>query len=319
MIFVRRPPDPGLAIYLPSAAPTKTNASQREIAAAIDFFTNKINFAKNVKLCKEKFTFRIYKDPDLGDKLETIFKGKCAYCESYYGAVTPKEIEHFRPKSEISLEDGTTFVPGYFWLGSEWTNLLTSCVDCNRARRHNVPGQTKKAKLGKGSQFPLDDETKRVRKHRADLKAEERVRLLINPCSDRPEGLLDFDDEGLVHPVFGASSFKGRKAKTSIDVYALQRKGLVEARKALLNLFMTHVATLRYLLSSHNRMVAERKRAAILAESRDEINRVSEQLHAMTSPGAPYLALLRAYIRRGEKNGIFDDLKRFGVNLMDLL
>jgi uncharacterized protein (TIGR02646 family) len=200
---------------------------------AFAHFTDPKNYADEQKLTKSKFNFTLYKDPDLAKALEAVLGKKCAYCESCFAHVTPKDIEHFRPKSEITTKDGT-LQPGYYWLAGDWDNLLVSCADCNRSRKHEVPGQPKKVKLGKDTQFPLSNESQRVRSQ-SSLAAEDAVRLLLNPCTDDPEVHLMFNEEGLILPRPDAQGVPSRMGEVSIFVYALQRKALVEERRVVLN------------------------------------------------------------------------------------
>ena len=79
---------------------------------------------------KEKFAFKVYRQRYVKEALEKIFFKKCAYCESLYVVTTPVDIEHFRPKSAVKV--GRQKKLGYYWLASEWTNLLPSCNKCNR-------------------------------------------------------------------------------------------------------------------------------------------------------------------------------------------
>jgi uncharacterized protein (TIGR02646 family) len=145
---------------------TQVTKAEQELEKAVAFFTDPARFLNEQKLTTDTFTFAVYKDPEIQDQLEAIFGTKCAYCETDFGAVTPKDIEHFRPKSEITVAaDQDALVPGYYWLAGEWSNLLVSCPDCNRGRKHEVPGQPKKVLLGKKTQFPLSDEQQRARKH----------------------------------------------------------------------------------------------------------------------------------------------------------
>jgi uncharacterized protein (TIGR02646 family) len=60
-----------------------------------------------------------YKHPQIKQTLETMFHGKCAYCESYILNVDYGDIEHFKPKSKFSH------------LAVKWDNLLLSCKKCN--------------------------------------------------------------------------------------------------------------------------------------------------------------------------------------------
>lgn len=120
----------------------KITRAQDELAQAIAFFTDPANFKNDqndTKVSKKTCTFKVYRDPAVIKALEAVFGAKCAYCESRFAHVTPKDIEHFRPKSAIENKDSPPLLPGYFWLAGEWTNLLVSCPDCNRARNREVP------------------------------------------------------------------------------------------------------------------------------------------------------------------------------------
>lgn len=61
--------------------------------------------------------------------LDSMFSGKCAYCEVVIGVVATAHIEHFRPKHR------------YVSLTYTWDNFLLSCPKCND-------------KAHKGTKFP---------------------------------------------------------------------------------------------------------------------------------------------------------------------
>ena len=248
MIRIRRGPLPSsLRVYVATLvgnAGQKISPAEQENEFASSFFTDPMNYAKDKKLTEKSFTFRIYKDPELAAALEGVFGKKCAYCESRFAHVTPKDIEHFRPKSEIDT-GSAKLVPGYYWLAGDWDNLLVSCPDCNRGRRFEVPGQPKRVKLGKATQFPLLREAGRIRNANPGVASEEALRLLINPCRDRPERHLTFDQEGLVDPRLDTLGKASKKGEASIAAYALQRKELVEERKRVLNSLILLVEQLR--------------------------------------------------------------------------
>lgn len=60
-----------------------------------------------------------YKHTQVKTALETMFSGKCAYCESHITHVDYGDIEHFRPKSKF---------PNHCF---DWNNLLLACGICN--------------------------------------------------------------------------------------------------------------------------------------------------------------------------------------------
>jgi uncharacterized protein (TIGR02646 family) len=294
---------------------TSVTKAEEELENATAFFTNPSNYVNEVKLTKTGFNFTVYKNPELTRALARIFGTKCAYCESRFGAVTPREIEHFRPKSEIETGSGS-LRPGYFWLAGEWDNLLVSCVDCNRPRYHQVPGQPEEVKLGKGTQFPLSDESKRVRSRGIPLADEELVRELLNPCVDSPEQHLTFDDDGLIHPMVTANGDESVMGSKSIFVCALQRKGLVENRLVVLNDLKFKISQLIFLTKNQNEL---KKTGSSVAANAAQIRAATHALKELFKRDAPYQAMLRYWLRVGKERGDFDILMQFGIDLLDLI
>nr|WP_220572359.1 retron system putative HNH endonuclease [Gluconobacter oxydans] len=175
------------------------------------------------------FTFSAYAEPGVRKALRDLFHGKCAYCEAFYDDTQTEDVEHFRPKGRIDSPSGK-LSPGYWWLAATWSNLLPSCARCNR--RNTVmlyDGST--VHIGKGNRFPIDDETKRARNENDETNE---VALLINPCTDDPRDYLQFevkDENCLIRPhAEDKATLAYRRASTSIDVYGLNRAGLVKQR-----------------------------------------------------------------------------------------
>ncbi|HEX3526538.1 MAG TPA: hypothetical protein VH988_05685 [Thermoanaerobaculia bacterium] len=314
---------PGLKVYTSKSVKaldgvTKVTKAEQELERAIAFFMDPNRFSNEKKLTRDTFTFAVYKDPEIQEKLAAVFGTKCAYCETDFGPVTPKDIEHFRPKSEITA-GRTTLIPGYFWLAGEWDNLLVSCPDCNRGRKHEVPGQPEKTTLGKETQFPLSDEQHRAR-NRAPLVNEETVRLLLNPCgNDEPEKHLMFDDQGLIHPRPDANNVPSGAGTMSIAVYALRRKPLVENRLKELNRFRLLFENLNHLVKNHNDLRSLGASQAMLDNNGAQIARVKSAMVEMLGPKGQYLAMLRDWIRRAKANGECALLEQFGIDLTTLI
>ncbi|WP_429072694.1 hypothetical protein [Aeromonas veronii] len=176
------------------------------------------------------YPFKNYKEPDVVMALNTLFHNKCAYCESKITNTGPIDVEHFRPKGKI---EGEPNHPGYWWLATEWTNLLVSCIDCNRGRHQkllsSVDGQqlTQSEQLsGKHDHFPVA--AQRATCATDDHSLEDP--LLIDPTRVDPGDHLEWKivaDHALVIP---ASQY----GQTSIDLFGLNRSKLVEARQELL-------------------------------------------------------------------------------------
>lgn len=178
------------------------------------------------------YDFDAYRDREVLAALNTLFNSKCAYCEGYYRATSPTDIEHFRPKGRVSNEARHK---GYWWLASTWNNLLASCILCNREQHnelfnfitadwHHAP-----IKSGKVDHFPLSGPY-RAFTETDDLTQEDP--LLIDPTERDPAEYISWKKmEGLkvVVPLHEADTTT-RYAQTSIQVYGLNRRPLVEDR-----------------------------------------------------------------------------------------
>lgn len=188
------------------------------------------------------FEFKAYRNPDVKLRLEELFRGKCAYCETSYAANSPVDVEHFRPKG-APAEDPSH--PGYWWLAMEWTNLLPSCIDCNRRREQLIMDDSASLSAlwqsshearrratelaGKGRSFPVAG----TRARPEDRSLEGEGHLLLDPSRDDPSEHLDFKVVGrgaisLAVPVGGAGP--SRRGAVTIQAFGLNRLALVQER-----------------------------------------------------------------------------------------
>jgi uncharacterized protein (TIGR02646 family) len=176
-----------------------------------------------------EFTFEAYKHQTVKDALEDLFGRKCAYCESDIKAVHPSEIEHYRPKGRIVEWNPVTKKldrqTGYYWLAARWSNLLVSCIDCNRRRKHK-DANGKLMKSGKADYFPLATGSARA-SNDAALVGE--VPMLLNPCEDDPRKHLEFTDAGGIKPR-QTNGFADARGAETIKLLGLARGGLIESR-----------------------------------------------------------------------------------------
>lgn len=229
---------------LPASLSSERAVAERE--AVLAFYTDWDGEAKFTK-------FNAYRGLDVKAALEGAFGHKCAYCESYYGATQPVAIEHYRPKGEVVI-NGTKTPPGYYWLASDWDNLLPSCTDCNSARGQELPTGTRTA--GKANDFPLASEKTRATKPGEEAQED---RLLLHPCRDFPEKHLSFVwgtgsvDDGWVQPGRSPSGRASAKGKATIEVCALQRRGLVAARRDRILELLAHLESV---VEAHDNVVA---------------------------------------------------------------
>ena len=210
MIKVRRP-----------RGPKQLREPAAEVAAER---TEALRVFRLKKKLKKEFKFGVYRKPYVKEAIEKVFHRKCAYCETFYIVNSPVDVEHFRPKGAVVVEKEKK--PGYYWLASEWTNLLPSCIKCNRKNTYLMPNN-KRETLGKQNYFPLADE-----KRRAKRPGQERNEkpLLLNPFDDKPWEHLEFSDDGIVRATLNRRGKPSDKGETSIRIYALCRPELVERR-----------------------------------------------------------------------------------------
>ena len=217
-------------IIPPSVLTEATELGQVEKSKAIEHLSKHFQDDAIDLQIVGKFPFKACKHSSVKEALESLFKGKCAYCESRYVNIHPVDIEHWRPKAMVLIyEEGSEKRHGYYWLAADWNNLLPSCIDCNRIRKHFDYSEKKIINLGKGNWFPLAVKENRTVRHDRFTPEEP---LLLNPCEDDPELYLEFHEEGFISPKPDHNGQPYEKALASIRFYALNRLSLVEERKA---------------------------------------------------------------------------------------
>ncbi|GEM44708.1 hypothetical protein [Deinococcus cellulosilyticus] len=192
---------------------------------------------ENPAIGKHEARSSVYGHDQVRMALEKLFYGKCAYCETRItGAVW--DIEHYRPKGAVANCPGH---PGYYWLIYDWNNLLPSCAPCNQnlSDRPLWDDPTRIAAAGKFTQFPLKDETKRVRHPSGNLLDE--APLLLHPCVDHPEAEIKYSPLGRIIER-GASD----RLKATIRICNLKRRRLVRNRHSAIQ------RTIRLLRLIHN-------------------------------------------------------------------
>jgi hypothetical protein len=268
---------------------------------------------------KGSFEFSVYKHEEVKKQLALLFHGKCAYCETFYPASAPVDIEHYRPKGAVS-ED--SMHPGYWWLGMSWENLLPSCIDCNRKRKQRVvSGSTSLAELyangglgvstmtstlsGKKDSFPLMMGSTHVRSETASLGNEKP--LLLDPTQDDPMDHLHFHIDlksplGLI--LAGRPGHTSERGATSIQIYGLNRLGLVQDRTRVLRQleFMGSLAIeLGNIIEDlKSPPVASALRTSTIQNIPQRLqllqDRIFGEIRQMAHPTAPYSTMVQSWI-----------------------
>ena len=151
------------------------------------------------------FDHRIYRNSDVVKALLDLFESRCAFCESMLAENA--EVVHFRPASRAMALNGDVSPEHYWWLVYEWQNLYPACIDCYKA---------------KGTRFPIARQ--RANPEAAGRSLDVEGPLLVDPCT------------GSVGQAFatltdGALSPWSREGEKTIEIFALNRPQLVEARR----------------------------------------------------------------------------------------
>lgn len=149
----------------------------------------------------------------------------CAKC--WYSEASLQEcegqVEHYRPKKRLSGAGHD----GYWWRAFDWENLRLAHPTVNRRKTDYLTGK----RVGKGSYFPLRDETSRAQ-NRAEEANE--VPVLLDPVVPTDARLICFSEgSGAPCPRYRKDQdvWLHRRAEESIDYYHLD-EGTWNAKRA---------------------------------------------------------------------------------------
>jgi uncharacterized protein (TIGR02646 family) len=154
---------------------------------------------------------------ELAANLAELRKRKCWYSESINPA-SDKNVDHFRPKSRVAEDPDHE---GYWWKAFDWRNYRYASQWCNQRRVEGENGTSG----GKSDHFPLQAGSFRARQ-------EERV-MLLDPVDPEDWKLLTFRPDGHPAPAKAVGTPEHERATTSIEVYHLHCKELVDGRRLL--------------------------------------------------------------------------------------
>lgn len=263
---------------------------EAETKDAIRFFGDPINHHSKYRKTGKRGAridegYSVYSDTKVRKILLEMFHGKCAYCESKITAIYNGDIEHFRPKGKI--QEANPKKPGYYWLASDWENLLFACPFCNQTNTHEIfeGGVIKEVVLGKLDQFPLTSERHRLNHMHGNIyftdhiaykqafDLEESERLLLNPCiDDNIESFFKYGDDGAIIINDGLSPIERQKSETSIRVYALHRLNLSQARHEKIIQIKAQIRRVEQAIKNYNdHSDTEEKRTWFEGIMRDEM------------------------------------------------
>ncbi|MGO4570173.1 hypothetical protein AB4Z52_35400 [Rhizobium sp. 2YAF20] len=266
-------------------------------ARAIELLKARKHFVDDKQL--DGFKFTAYKIGKVA--LKGLTGGHCAYCEAYYDVTSPVDLEHFRPKGAI--ETATDRIsPGYWWLAAVWENLLPSCIRCNREETQALYDGTL-VKVGKGERFPIFDEADRASAENGEKS--ERP-FLIDPAGEEPADYIKFVEENgycIAKCVDESETTEdGQRARASIDIYGLNREGLVSDRSRQMLRAKASLRLLELAMAEFDRLGAAGQPTDFVELS---ITRETELLGSFTSGADRFTGMMRRLI--------FPELIRMGI------
>jgi hypothetical protein len=234
------------------------------------------------------FEFEVYRDKEVKQRLSQLFHNKCAYCEFRYAAGITGDVEHYRPKGRIDGEDGKSVWPGYYWLATDWDNLLPSCRLCNSPTKLTdlIGGQERT--MGKANFFPLEPGSRRAKKKR-DLEAERP--LILNPCKHDPSEHLEFFEKNGHKALIRGKTEAGRR---TVEICGLNRAELVRERLEILS----QLETLMFDIQRAYRRLKNASDQMQKDDFQSEIGEKRKQLHEFEEPDRNFSALARSEIKR---------------------
>ncbi len=271
-----------------------------ERQAAIAYFT------ENQKITGFGYWKR-YSSREVRAALIELFSRKCAYCETAFMASSPIEVEHYRPKSVVLVQDDEGNFSeryGYYWLSADWENLLLSCIDCNRQRYHET-SEDEEELGGKKNLFPVIDEEKRA-KRPGEEKNEEKYRLLLDPCRDHhPEEHLEFTEEGIVKPAIQSDGQVSKMGEETLRVYGLWRPYLKEQREIHCRIILDQISridSLQKLLNDLVKKLQEEPDDNSIKQMKKSVEQLLElemgKLREFQSSEKPYAGMVRQIVKK---------------------
>ena len=159
---------------------------------------------------------RRYKLLDIKNKLQQIYKSKCAYCEH---RLEELHVERYRPKSI------------YFWLAYSWDNLLLACPTCNKRKGNHFQIR------GPQIHFIETEQTLKDINNLSTAYDRSEKPLLVNPEKRDPKDHIAFSKQGEI--------FSDQEEFIyTIETCGLNRPALIDDRRKILNDFQVKIVSI---------------------------------------------------------------------------
>lgn len=249
---------------------------------------------------RSQFITKFFKDnsalwTELKQCMAQPVPAKCWYSE-VQRAVPDLEIDHFRPKNAVCGCEHE----GYWWLAFEWENFRISSPMANK-RRTDVRAGTVD---GKGTHFPLCDESKRVSDNPPSSIRNEKP-LLLDPFDAADVMLLDYAVEsGKAVEKYKESEHKVKylRAKKSIELYHLNEGTLITQRSERGVALKTKADRIEELFSR------EENGEQLSDKESEELSQLQNEVANYVNATAEYSAFFRALLKQLGNRGWNDEL-----------
>lgn len=146
-----------------------------------------------------------YKQSDAKQRLKSLYRGKCAFCEQ---CIEQFHVEHFRPKRI------------YYWLAYSWDNLLAVCAVCNQYKSDHFETLRERVSLAKDELSP--DQIHQL----TETYNEQEGNRLVCPEREAVDAQLTFEKDGGLHS-------EDERVRYTIETCRLNRNNLKDQRKKL--------------------------------------------------------------------------------------
>jgi len=206
--------------------------------------------------------------PNIRRTINSKTNSKCAYCEVKLHE-NNSQISHFRPTSSSAQLNGKTSKDHYWWLATEWSNLIPVCFECNTFKRNLFPTANRRTTIQYSDKKEL-------------FKTEKPI--IVDPEIENPEEHFYYEISG---NYLGQIQPYNSRAKHTINILGLNRKNLLEARRVVIDQYKTLIDQL-------------------LGPKQNEESRIKDLLNWFRNTNDEYLGLKRYLIKEALKSQEID-------------
>ncbi|MEK7718683.1 MAG: hypothetical protein AAB347_03610 [Bacteroidota bacterium] len=207
--------------------------------------------------------------------LRNLSFNKCWYSETR-NPFSHYHVDHFRPKKQTVEIDGTE-LDGYWWLTFDYKNYrLSGSVGNTKKKDHFAVRTNKVEKPG-----PINDE----------------VYYFLDPTVKEDIGLLNFDNEGKIRPLYPEKTWNNERAKYTIEYLDLNYPDLKEERMIKYQEVIDLIYKVKNLDVAYNEIPTKENKMKLDAEK--------DLIRHFLKPNQELTATVRSCLRASGENWAF--------------